>query len=241
MKVIIIGGVAGGASAAARLRRLDEQAEIIMLEKGEHISYANCGLPYYVGNVIKDKSALLVQTPEAMKARFNIDVRTLSEALSIDRQAHTVRIMDHRTGRVYEEKYDKLVLSPGAEPKRPPIEGLDLEGVFTLRTVPDTYRIHDYINQKNVRRAVVIGGGFIGVEMVENLAERGIEVAMVEFTDQVVASLDADIAAFLHQHMRLKGINDGIAIRIRCQQMEINFHAVTTAQFKTGLSCQKAV
>lgn len=207
MKVIVIGGVAGGASAAARLRRLDEKAEIIILEKGEYISYANCGLPYYIGNVIKNKEDLLVQTPESMQARFNIDVRIFSEALSIDKQAHKVRVKDHRTGRVYDEAYDKLVLSPGAEPKRPPIEGLDLEGVFTLRTVPDTYRIHDYIEQQKVRRAVVIGAGFIGVEMAENLADRGIEVALVEFTDQVVASMDADMAAFLHQHMRLKGMN----------------------------------
>jgi NADPH-dependent 2,4-dienoyl-CoA reductase/sulfur reductase-like enzyme/peroxiredoxin family protein/rhodanese-related sulfurtransferase/TusA-related sulfurtransferase len=207
MKVIVIGGVAGGASAAARLRRLDEKAEIIMLEKGEYISYANCGLPYYIGDVIKERDALLVQTPEAMRARFNLDVRILSEAISIDRKAHTVRIKDHRTGQIYDEFYDKLVLSPGAEPKRPPIEGLDLDGIFTLRTVPDTYRIHDYIEKKSVKRAVVIGGGFIGVEVAENLADRGIEVALVEFTDQVVASLDADMAAFLHQHMRLKGLN----------------------------------
>ncbi|MDW7658055.1 MAG: FAD-dependent oxidoreductase [Bacillota bacterium] len=207
MKVIVIGGVAGGASAAARLRRLDEKAEIIMLEKGEYISYANCGLPYFIGNVIKDRDDLLVQTPEAMRSRFNLDVRVLSEAMSIDRKAHTVQIKDHRTGRIYDESYDKLVLSPGAEPKRPPIEGLDLEGIFTLRTVPDTYRIHDYIEKKSVKRAVVIGAGFIGVEMAENLADRGIEVALVEFTDQVVASLDADMAAFLHQHMRLKGLN----------------------------------
>ncbi len=207
MKVIVIGGVAGGASAAARLRRLDEQAEIILLEKGEYISYANCGLPYYIGNVIKEKDALFVQTPEAMHDRFNLDVRVMNEALSIDPQAHLVRIQDHRTGRVYAESYDKLVLSPGAEPKKPPIEGLDLEGIFTLRTVPDTFRIHEYIDKHAVRNAVVIGGGFIGVEMAENLKDRGIDVALVEFTDQVVASMDADMASFLHQHMRLKGLN----------------------------------
>ncbi|NLO35302.1 MAG: FAD-dependent oxidoreductase [Clostridiaceae bacterium] len=207
MKVIVIGGVAGGASAAARLRRLDEKAEIILLEKGEYISYANCGLPYYIGNVIKEKDALFVQTPEAMRARFNLDVRVLNEALAIDPMAHVVRIQDHRTGHVYTETYDKLVLSPGAEPKRPPIEGLDLEGIFTLRTVPDTFRIHEYIDKHAVRNVVVIGGGFIGVEMAENLKDRGIDVALVEFTDQVVASMDADMAAFLHQHMRLKGLN----------------------------------
>ena len=187
MKVIVIGGVAGGASAAARLRRLDESAEIILLEKGEYISYANCGLPYYIGNVIQNKEDLLVQTPESMRTRFNLDVRILSEAISIDRQKKTVRIKDHRTGRLYDESYDKLVLSPGAEPKRPPLEGLDLPGIFTLRTVPDTFQIDEYIQDKKVQRAVVIGGGFIGVEMAENLAERGIEVALVEFTDQVMA------------------------------------------------------
>ncbi len=206
MKVIIIGGVAGGASAAARLRRLDEQAEIILLEKGEYISYANCGLPYYIGDIIKDRGKLLVQTPESMHERFNLDIRTLSEAIGIDRDRHRVRIKDHRSGRIYEESYDKLILSPGAEPKRPPLEGLDLPGVFTLRNIPDTYRIRDFVDQQKLKSAVIIGGGFIGVEMAENLMERGLDVTLVEFTDQVVASLDPDMAAFLHQHMRLKGL-----------------------------------
>jgi NADPH-dependent 2,4-dienoyl-CoA reductase/sulfur reductase-like enzyme/peroxiredoxin family protein/rhodanese-related sulfurtransferase/TusA-related sulfurtransferase len=206
MKIIVIGGVAGGASAAARLRRVDEQAEIILLEKGSYISYANCGLPYYIGDVIKDRDKLLVQTPEAMRARFNLDVRIQSEALAINRQTKTVRILDHQAGREYEESYDKLILSPGAEPKRPPLDGIDLPGIFTLRTIPDTYRIRDFVDQQKPRRAVVIGGGFIGVEMAENLFERGLEVTLVEFTDQVVASLDPDMAAFLHQHLRIKGV-----------------------------------
>ncbi len=206
MKVLIIGGVAGGASAAARLRRLDEKAEIILFEKGEFISYANCGLPYYIGDVIKDREKLLVQTPEAMRERFNLDVRVWSEVTRINRTAKTVTVHDHARGIDYEESYDKLILSPGAEPKRPPLEGLDLPGIFTLRTVPDTYRIRDFVDQKAPRQAVVIGGGFIGVEMAENLKDRGLDVTLVEFTDQVVASLDVDMAAFLHQHLRLKGV-----------------------------------
>ncbi len=207
MKVLIVGGVAGGASAAARLRRLDESTEIVLFEKGEYISYANCGLPYYVGDVIKQKDKLLVQTPEAMRQRFNIDVRIQSEVLSIDRQAKTVRVRNLATENVYEESYDKLILSPGAEPKKLPIEGIDLPTVFTLRTVNDTYKIRDFVDHHSPKRAVVVGGGFIGVEMAENLIERGLDVSLVEFTDQVVASMDADMAAFLHQHLRIKGLN----------------------------------
>jgi NADPH-dependent 2,4-dienoyl-CoA reductase/sulfur reductase-like enzyme/rhodanese-related sulfurtransferase len=206
MKIIVIGGVAGGASAAARLRRLDEQAEIILLEKGAFISYANCGLPYFVGDVITDREKLLVQTPEAMRARFNLDVRIFSEVTRIDRANKRVVIVDHQQNKEYEETFDKLILSPGAEPRRLPLEGMDLAGIFTLRTVPDTYRIHDFIDQHKPRRAVVIGGGFIGVEMAENLHHRGLSVTLVEFTDQVVASLDADMAAFLHQHLRMQGL-----------------------------------
>lgn len=206
MKVLIVGGVAGGASAAARLRRVDENAEIVLFEKGEFISYANCGLPYYVGDVIKEREKLLVQTPEAMHERFNLDIRIRSEVLRINRAEHTVTVKDHASGREYNESYDKLILSPGAEPKRPPIEGLDLPGIFTLRNIPDTYRIRDHVDQKHPKSAVVIGGGFIGVEMAENLLHRGLDVTLVEFTDQAVASLDPEMAAFLHQHMRIKGM-----------------------------------
>ncbi|MDD2459191.1 MAG: FAD-dependent oxidoreductase, partial [Eubacteriales bacterium] len=206
MKVLIVGGVAGGASAAARLRRNDEKAEIILFEKGEYISYANCGLPYYVGDVIKTKDKLLVQTPEAMRQRFNMEVRIFSEVTKIDRAAKTVAVKNHQTGETYTESYDKLILSPGAEPKRPPMEGIDLPGVYTLRTVPDTLKIREFVDTKHPKRAVVIGGGFIGVEMAENLMERDVDVTLVEFTDQVVASIDPDMAAFLHQHMRQKGL-----------------------------------
>jgi NADPH-dependent 2,4-dienoyl-CoA reductase/sulfur reductase-like enzyme/peroxiredoxin family protein/rhodanese-related sulfurtransferase/TusA-related sulfurtransferase len=207
MKVLIVGGVAGGASAAARLRRLDEKAEIILFEKGEYISYANCGLPYYIGDVIHDKEKLLVQTPEAMRERFNLDIRINSEVISIDREAREVVVKDHTNNQEYRESYDKLILSPGAEPKRPPLEGLDLPGIFTLRNIPDTYKIREFVDGSNPKNAVVIGGGFIGVEMAENLMDRGLEVTLVEFTDQVVASMDPDMSAFLHQHMRIKGLN----------------------------------
>lgn len=206
MKVIIVGGVAGGASAAARLRRLDEKAEIILFEKGEYISYANCGMPYYIGGVIKDREKLMVQTPESMHTRFNLDVRILSEVTRIDRAAKKVTVHDHSKGTDYEESYDKLILSPGAEPKLSPLEGMDLPGVFTLRNIPDTYRIRDFVDQKKPARAVVVGGGFIGLEMAENLMARGIDVTLVEFTDQVVASMDVDMAAFIHQHLRIKGL-----------------------------------
>lgn len=206
MKIVIVGGVAGGASAAARLRRLDERAEIILFEKGEFISYANCGLPYYIGDVITEKERLLVQTPEEMQERFNFDVRTFSEVISIDRKAKTVTVRDHRSHRDYQESYDRLILSPGAEPKRPQMEGIDLPGIFTLRTVPDTYKIREFVDKKNPKHAVVIGGGFIGVEMAENLRHRGLEVSMVEFTDQLVASMDLDMAMFLHAHVRQHGI-----------------------------------
>lgn len=206
MKVLIVGGVAGGASAAARLRRIDEKAEIILFEKGEYISYANCGLPYYIGDVIKAKEKLLVQTPEAMHQRFNIDVRIMQEVVRIDRKVKSVEVKNHKTGVTYQETYDKLILSPGAEPKRPPMEGLDLPGVFTLRTVPDTHQIKEFVDQRQPKRAVVIGGGFIGVEMAENLMERDIEVTLVEFSDQVVAPIDPEMAAFLHQHMRQRGL-----------------------------------
>jgi len=206
MKVVIIGGVAGGASAAARLRRLDEQAEIIMLEKGEYISFANCGLPYFIGGEIKQKSALTLQTPKSFNARFNVDVRTLSEAVKIDPAKKTVSVLNHTTGETYEESYDKLILSPGAEPFVPPIEGAKSDKVFTLRNIPDTYRIKDYVDQKKPRTAIVAGGGFIGVEMAENLTQAGVSVTIVEMLDQVIAPIDYDMAQDVHRHMEQKGV-----------------------------------
>lgn len=206
MKTVIIGGVAGGASAAARLRRLDEAAEIVLLERGEYISYANCGLPYYIGGEITDRSALTLQTPESFHARFRVDVRTGNEAVSIDTAAKTVRVRRAADGTEYEESYDRLLLSPGAAPVRPPIEGLDSERVFTLRNIPDTYQIREFLEQKKPKTAVVAGGGAIGCEMAENLTRAGLSVTIVELADHIIAPLDYDMACLAQQHLRAKGV-----------------------------------
>ncbi|MGN0210229.1 MAG: FAD-dependent oxidoreductase [Muribaculaceae bacterium] len=205
-KYIIVGGVAGGATAAARIRRLTEHAQIILCEKGEHISYANCGLPYYIGGVITDRNRLFVQTPEAFGRRFNIDVRTNSEVVAIDpaKKEVTVRTAD---GRQYTESYTKLLLSPGASPVRPPLPGIDEEGIFTLRNVADTDRIKAYMQQHAVHHAVIVGGGFIGLEMAENLHHAGAKVAVVEMAPQVMGPIDFSMAAAVHQHLQQKGVS----------------------------------
>ena len=214
MKTVIIGGVAGGATAAARLRRLDEKAEIIILERGEYVSFANCGLPYYIGGVITDREDLTLQTPESFKARFNIDVRVLNEAVKISPDTKTVTVKNLRTGETYEEPYDNLILSMGAEPIRPNIEGADGSNVFTLRNIPDTLKIKNYIDTAKPRSAVVIGGGYIGVEMAENLAQAGLKVAIVELADHLITPLDFDMAADVHRYIKSKGIylhlNNGV-------------------------------
>lgn len=207
MKVVIIGGVAGGASAAARLRRLDEQAEIILLERGEYISFANCGLPYYIGGVIKEKSALTLQTPQQFYNRFRIDVRIKNEALSIDPIRHIVTIRRSDDGSTYEESYDKLILSPGAAPIRPAIPGIDDEAVFTLRNIPDTMKIDAFIREREPKSAVVVGGGYIGVEMAENLSHAGIDTTIVELSDHLIAPLDFDMAADVHNYLAQKGVS----------------------------------
>ncbi len=207
MKYVIIGAVAGGASTAARLRRLDEHAEIVIFEKGEYISYANCGLPYYIGNVIKDRNALFVQTPASFNQRFNIDVRTMTEVKSINPSSKTITALNQITGKEYEETYDKLVLSPGAEPIRPPLEGISLEGIFTLRNITDTDAIKAFVQQKQVKKAVIIGAGFIGLEMAENLYDLGLKVSVIEMGNQILAPLDYPMAAFAQQHVRSKGVN----------------------------------
>lgn len=206
MKHIIIGGVAGGATAAARIRRADEGAEIVMLERGKYISYANCGLPYYIGGVISDRERLFVQTPESFGKRFNIDVRVENEVVEIQPKEHTVTIR-RKDGSLYKETYDKLLLSPGASPVRPPLPGIDSEGIFTLRNVNDTDRIKTYLTTKNVKRAVVVGAGFIGLEMAENLHHAGVDVSVVEMGNQVMAPVDFSIAAHLHQHLTQKGVS----------------------------------
>lgn len=207
MKTLIIGGVAGGASAAARLRRLKEKDEIVMLERGEYVSFANCGLPYFIGGVITDKSKLTLQTPESFKARFNIDVRVQSEAVKIDPAQKTVAVKDLKTGEIYNESYDNLILSPGAEPVKPNIEGADASFVFTLRNIPDTMKIKAFLNEKQPRDAVVVGGGYIGLEMAENLKEAGLNVTVAELSEHLIPSLDFDMAADVHRYLKSKGIN----------------------------------
>ncbi len=207
MKVIIIGGVAGGASAAARLRRLDENAEIILLERSGYISYANCGLPYYIGGVIREKSALSVQTPESFGGRFRVDVRVKNEAVSIDPKEKTVRVRNLETGEEYTESYDKLLLSPGAKAIRPGLPGMDDKRIMTLRTVEDTLAIRDYLEEKKPKRAVVVGGGFIGLETAENLMGEGLEVSLIQMEDQVLPPLDYDMACQVHSFLRGKGLD----------------------------------
>lgn len=215
MKVVIVGGVAGGASAAARLRRINEDAEILLIEKGEHISFANCGLPYYIGEVIKEKEKLLVQTPEKMKERFNIDVRVNSEVTKINPQNKTVEIFNIAENKVYTENYDKLILSPGAEPIKPRLAGIESPKIFTLRNIPDTYRIKDYVDIKKPSRAVIVGAGFIGLEVAENLHAMGVKVTVVELADHVIGPLDFEMAAIVHQHLKAKNVElylkDGVA------------------------------
>ncbi|HOQ80007.1 MAG TPA: CoA-disulfide reductase [Candidatus Cloacimonadota bacterium] len=206
MKVVIVGGVAGGATVAARLRRIDEQAEIIIFERGEYISYANCGLPYYIGGVIQDREKLFVQTPETFRSKINVDVRVFSEVTKINREQKKVLVKNLKTGEEYEESYDKLVLSPGAEPIKPPLPGIDQKGIFTLRNVPDTDKIKSYINENDAKRAVIIGAGFIGLEMAENLHHLGMKVTIVEMAAQVMNMLDYEMAAQIHQHLKTKNV-----------------------------------
>jgi NADPH-dependent 2,4-dienoyl-CoA reductase/sulfur reductase-like enzyme/rhodanese-related sulfurtransferase len=205
-RVLVVGGVAGGASCAARLRRLDEQAEIVVFDKGPYASFANCGLPYYVGDVIADEKRLLVATPELFRTRFNIEVRTEQEVLAIDRPSRRIEVKDLRTGRLYQEAYDALVLAPGATPVRPPLPGIDLSGIFTLRTIPDSRRIRAWIDETAARKAVIVGGGFIGLEMAENLAHRGLEVSIVEMSDQVMPTLDREMAEYVCAHLIAKRV-----------------------------------
>jgi len=230
-KVLIVGGVAGGASCAARLRRIDENVEIIMFERGGYISFANCGLPYYIGEEIKDRDSLLVQTPEKMKSRFNMDVRIFSEVTKIDRENKKVYVRKLDTGEVYEENYDNLVLSPGSTPLRPPIEGIDSPNIFSLWNIPDTDKIKEYIDKNKPKRVVVVGGGFIGVEMAENLKEFGLEVYLVELMDQIMTPFDYEMAQILHQHVVSKGINlllsDGV-------KRFIYNNNITTVELRSG-------
>ncbi len=205
MKIVIIGGVAGGASAAARLRRLDESLEIIMYEKSPYISYANCGLPYYVGGIITDRNELIVQTPEQFRQRFNVDVKTNHEVIEINRYHKHVLVKNILTGETNIQEYDKLILAPGAKPMIPTLPGIDSPLIFTLRNVPDTFKITDFIDVNKPRKALIVGAGYIGLEMAENLMHRGIEVTIVEMMNHVIASIDEDMAVDIHHYIRSKG------------------------------------
>lgn len=218
-KILIVGGVAGGATAAARLRRLDESAEIILFEKDEHISFANCGLPYHIGGVIEERGNLLLQTPASFRVRFRVDVRVRSKVIGIERTAKRVLVEQVATGERYHESYDTLILAPGSTPLVPPIPGLDLDGVFTLRNVEHLDAIMSYIRDKNPQNAVVVGGGYIGVEVAENLRAAGLSVNLVELSEQVIGPLDFDMACSVHPYLRANGVelylNNGVESVIR--------------------------
>ena len=210
-KIVIVGGVAGGASCAARCRRLDETAEIVVIERGPYVSFANCGLPYFVGDVIKDEAKLLVANAALFRDRFNIEVRTKHEVIAIDRAAKEIEVNDLTTGRVYRESYDALVLSPGASAVRPPLDGIDLPGIFVVRTIPDSRQIRAWIEEKAAKSAVVVGGGFIGLEMAENLRHRGLSVTIVEMLDQVMPPLDPEMAQIVQEHLEHQGVNAALS------------------------------
>lgn len=213
--IVIVGGVAGGASCAARLRRLDEAAEILIFDRGDFVSFANCGLPYHVGDVIPEESNLILASPQLFHDRFRIDVKIRHEVVAIDRSARTVKVRNLATGAEFQQPYDALVLSPGATPLRPPLPGLDLPGVFTVRTIPDTRVIREWMESRNAKKAIVVGAGFIGLEMAENLRHRGLEVTVVEMATQVMPPLDPEMVRPLENHLRRHGIElrlgDGLA------------------------------
>jgi NADPH-dependent 2,4-dienoyl-CoA reductase/sulfur reductase-like enzyme/rhodanese-related sulfurtransferase len=206
-RILIVGGVAGGASCAARARRMSEKAEITMFERGPYVSFANCGLPYYVGDVITDERDLLIATPHLFKKRFNIEVRLRSDVRSIDREKHEIEVRDGQTGGVYRESYDALVLAPGAVPVRPLIAGIDLPGIFSLRTIPDSRQIREQIAGRKAKRAVVVGGGFIGLEATENLVRRGLSVTIVEMLPQVMPPVDPEMAVPIQEHLTANGVS----------------------------------
>ncbi|MDM8000993.1 MAG: FAD-dependent oxidoreductase [Dehalococcoidia bacterium] len=205
-RILVVGGVAGGASCAARARRLSEDAEIIIFERGPYVSFANCGLPYYVGDVIADERSLLVATPDLFQRRFNIQVRLQSEVRAIDRSKQEIEVKNVITGETYRERYDALVLAPGSAPIRPPLPGIDLPGIFTLRTIPDSRQMKQWITERKVERAVVVGGGFIGLETAENLVRRGISVTIIEMLAQVMPPIDQEMAVIVHDHLQANGV-----------------------------------
>lgn len=241
MKVVIIGGVAGGATAAARLRRLDEQAEIIMIERTGYVSYANCGLPYFIGGAITERRKLTLQTPESFHNRFRIDVRVRQEVVAIARAAHEVIVRDLETGETYAESYDKLILSPGARAVVPELPGVDAERLFTLRTVEDTFRIHGFVEREQPRSAVVVGAGFIGLEMAENLRERGLDVTVVQRGGHVMPTLDADMAAIAHNHLRNHGIDLKLDANVEAFEPQADGSMLTRVEGSEPLSSDMVV
>jgi NADPH-dependent 2,4-dienoyl-CoA reductase/sulfur reductase-like enzyme/rhodanese-related sulfurtransferase len=241
-RILIVGGVAGGASCAARARRLSEDAEIIIFERGPFVSFANCGLPYYVGNVITQEKSLLVATPELFSKRFNIEVRVQSEVTSIDREKHEIKIRNPLTGEIYTEKYDSLVLAPGSSPIKPPLPGIDLPGIFTLRTIPDSNRMKDWIVEKNVKRAVVVGGGFIGLETTENLVKRGIAVTIIEMLPQVMPPVDPEIAASLQEHLTANSVTLHLGDSVATfEHSPVNNTLIVTTKSGTRFECEMAL
>ena len=238
-RILIVGGVAGGASCAARARRLSEEAEIIIFERGPYVSYANCGLPYYIGDVITDENELLVATPELLKGRFNIDVRVENEVIAIDREKTEIEVRNLKTGAVYREGYDALVLSPGALPIRPPLPGISFPGIFCLRTIPDSRQIREWIVERDVKHAVVVGGGFVGLEMTENLVERGISVTLIEMETQVVPAFDSEMIAPIHDCLTAKGVS--LRLGDPVSGFEQNADGTISVRLKSGETCTTAL
>ncbi len=235
-KIVIVGGVAGGASAATRLRRLDESAHIIVFERGPHVSFANCGLPYYIGGLIKDRDALLVATPKQLREWFNLDVQTRREVIEIDRKNREVVVNDLNTGETYRESYNKLILSPGARPLVPPVPGVDLPRVFPLRTMQDMDAIKAQVDAGEAQTVVIVGGGFIGLEMAENLVHRGLDVTIVEMLDQVMSPLDSEMAAFVHRHLRLNGVRLALGDGLKAISQQRDHLTITLQSDKAVLA-----
>ena len=234
-RILIVGGVAGGASCATRARRLSEKAEIILFERGAFVSFANCGLPYYVGDIIKKEDDLLVATPELFRERFNIDVRLESEVVAIDRDKQEIEIKNLKTGACYRERYDDLVLSPGASPLVPPLPGIDLPGIFTLRTIPHSRLIKERIKKQTARKAVIVGGGFIGLEMTENLHRQGLQITIVEMMPQLMPSMDREMASAIQAHL----LDKGIALEL--EEAVVGFEELSEGAVKVNLKSGKSL
>jgi NADPH-dependent 2,4-dienoyl-CoA reductase/sulfur reductase-like enzyme/rhodanese-related sulfurtransferase len=239
-RLIIVGGVAGGATAAARARRVDENAQIVLFERGGFISFANCGLPYYIGHVIKSRDNLLMTTPEVFRDRYRIDVRMMSEVFALDRQNKMVHVRQYPDGKTYTMGYDKIILSPGAEPIKPHLEGIEHDRVFSLRSIPDSERIRDFVDVERPKNALVVGGGFIGIEMAENLVDRGVATTIIEMQDQVMAPLDYEMASLVHAHLKARGVSLVLADGVKSISEQSGQLLITTRQEYT-LVCDMVI